>query len=266
MYSVPQTHFLVYKITNTINGKTYIGCHKTKNPDDSYMGSGKYLKRARAKYGPENFKKEILLCLTSSEEMFSKEKELIAANKPEYNLHEGGLGGFEYINKSGLNNSGKIPNTLLGGAAIKKRVATDKELREEFKKRGSELFRRLHREGVIMGGSKAGWKHKQATKDKISRANRGKPAHNKGIPMLESVKKKISKKLRYPRRHCPVCDNELKLVNKSGFCQKHINKNTYAERAEICNLHSEGLTLREIGKIYNISHETVRRIIRYNDV
>lgn len=92
-------HYLVYKITNLLDNKYYIGVHKTKNIDDGYMGSGKYLKYAIKKHGIENFKKEILFECSSSEEMFEKEKELVEISEKSYNLKNGGFGGWDHIKK-----------------------------------------------------------------------------------------------------------------------------------------------------------------------
>ena len=89
-------HYIVYKITNQLNGKFYIGVHTTKNIDDGYMGSGTYLKRAIQKHGIENFKKEILFVFDSEEAMYLKEEEIVneefLMTENTYNLRVGGFG------------------------------------------------------------------------------------------------------------------------------------------------------------------------------
>ena len=66
-------HYL-YKITNKVNGKYYIGIHsfpkdKGLTPlNDGYWGSGVLIKRAIKEEGRENFKKEILKTFSTREE------------------------------------------------------------------------------------------------------------------------------------------------------------------------------------------------------
>lgn len=50
----------IYKITNKINGKFYIGQHKSLHFDKNYFGSGILIQRAVKKYGKSNFNIDIL--------------------------------------------------------------------------------------------------------------------------------------------------------------------------------------------------------------
>jgi hypothetical protein len=86
----------IYKIINKQNGRWYIG--KTNGQDPNYMGSGKLLKQAYAKYGKQNFEKIILEICSSLVELNQREQHWItesgALSDPlSYNLAEGGSGG-----------------------------------------------------------------------------------------------------------------------------------------------------------------------------
>ena len=153
--------YYIYRITNKINGKTYIGQHKYKKLDDSYQGSGKRLWEAYRKYGIENFEKQILVFNISKKEHADLlEKTFIAAEREKvgkencYNISDGGEGG----NFKGRKHS------------------------EETKRKISE--------------AKKGKPRSEETKKKLSEAHKGKPAWNKGKHASEETKKKISEALR----------------------------------------------------------------------
>jgi hypothetical protein len=63
----------IYIWTNNVDGKKYLGkCWG--EPASSYKGSGKYFRRALAKYGIENFDREILEFCYSKEDLRNQEQ------------------------------------------------------------------------------------------------------------------------------------------------------------------------------------------------
>jgi group I intron endonuclease len=66
-----EIQMIIYKTTNLINGKIYVG--QSKHNNKHYYGSGTYIKLAMKKYGKENFKKEVIEECTSYEQMNERE-------------------------------------------------------------------------------------------------------------------------------------------------------------------------------------------------
>jgi hypothetical protein len=94
-------YYTIYKTTNQINGKYYISKHVTNNLNDGYLGSGVILFKALKKYGYVNFLKEILEIYDNELDMNLAERILVVPNKEtNYNLKNGGCGGFDHINSS----------------------------------------------------------------------------------------------------------------------------------------------------------------------
>lgn len=159
--------FYIYRITNKINGKTYIGQHKYKDLNDDYMGSGIHIKRAIKKYGMENFKKEILYsCIqykatADDMERFAIVKER-ALGKAEYNIADGGQGNL------GLHHSEETKRKL-------SKANKGKHLSGETKRKISETMK--------------GHKVSEETKRKIGEAN---SRVLKGKPKSEEAKRKNS--------------------------------------------------------------------------
>ena len=100
----------IYKITNLINGKIYIGKHKYDIPelDLSYWGSGKILSKAYKKYGKDNFKRELIDIAESESDLNNKEiywidfYNVYLNEDLGYNLTRGGDGGDTLSKKDPL--------------------------------------------------------------------------------------------------------------------------------------------------------------------
>lgn len=100
--------YLVYKITNTVNNKIYVGVHTTNDKSDNYMGSGVLIKRAIDKYGVDKFVKEILYECNTKDEMLLREADIVndefLARPDTYNLiHGGKKSWWDYANITGAN-------------------------------------------------------------------------------------------------------------------------------------------------------------------
>lgn len=151
------TFYGIYKITNLLNGKMYIGKHKTSNLDDGYMGSGIVINQALEKYGKENFRKEWLMFCEDKEEMNYMERVFVdqtwVDRSDTYNLKLGGEGGLNYVT-------------------------------QEVRKKMSEAAKRRK-------PSFLGHKHSEETKQKISEFHKGNTWHL-GCRHTEEAKQKMS--------------------------------------------------------------------------
>lgn len=81
---------VIYKITNLVNGKQYIGRDSRNNPN--YLGSGTAIKNAILKHGRDKFKKEILEYCKNIDHLIDREEYWLnyydAGNNPMfYNQH-----------------------------------------------------------------------------------------------------------------------------------------------------------------------------------
>ena len=186
--------YYIYRITNLINGKTYIGQHKYKDLNEYYMGSGKHLIRAQKKYGIENFKKEILVFNIPKEEQANiLEKTFISSEREKvgrencYNIADGGQG------VSGLKHSEE---------SKKKMSEAHKSMSEETKKKISKAHKgktlsEEHKKKL--GEVSKGRPCSEATKNKISETL-------KGHHVSEETKRKLSDK--YRGKHWKLADGK----------------------------------------------------------
>jgi len=182
---------IIYKTTNLINEKIYIGLDRKNDP--KYLGSGLLLNKAIKKYGIENFKKEILEYCKNEEELNKREKYWIKKLDSQntiigYNIAYGGEGGDTYTYNPNLKEiKEKISNSIKG----KNHPCFGKKHTMELKKKMGEKNKgNKYREGKS---------HSNETKDKLSKSLKGKIPWNKGkknVYSKETIEKMRNAKLK----------------------------------------------------------------------
>ena len=189
----------IYKITNQINGKIYIGKHSTDNLDDGYMGSGILICKAEKKYGIENFTKEYLAFCDTEEKLNWFEKFYIKkfnARQVGYNLTDGGDGTL------GRKHTEETKRKL--SEATKKRLV-EKGVPFKGKHLSPETIQKI---SCAMKCKTFSEEHKQ----KISEAMKGKTFSEEHKQKLRKPKQKF---------HWLTPTGEIKTMNKAKAKQWH---------------------------------------------
>jgi hypothetical protein len=167
-------HF-IYKTTNLLNNKFYIGMHSTSNLKDGYLGSGKYLRNSIKKYGKENFKIEILEYCDTRENLIAREKEIVNEGLLKnifcMNLQLGGGGGFS----GDLHKSNFLTASLRHRFPLPEYWYTDNN-----KQRRSESLKMRHAEGRYKNVMHNGFKGKTHSEETIKRLKKSHEGKHKG--------------------------------------------------------------------------------------
>lgn len=260
---------IIYKTTNLINGKSYIG-KDTKN-NKNYLGSGSLLKAAIKKYGKENFTKEILEVCNTHIELKEREKfwiEYYSAinDSMYYNIRPGGDGGDVFTNNpnkelirqklSGENNSavkhlkGKTYEEIYGNeiAKLKKEQMSinslgKKQSRETINKRIQHYKGKPRPDNV---------------KEKISKSHLGiRPDINTRKKMSESAKNRkasnSTKEIMSLKKIGSSNPNSKLQYNDVVEIRTYYNNNLHIKVSKIINL---------FAKKFNVSSNTIRLIIQ----
>lgn len=236
----------IYRITNLVNGKIYIGrtgtsvktrfnAHKRR----ARFGDSTFLYQAIRKYGEDNFIVEELCSCFNQDAIVEAEIELIKTYNSNnrvigYNMSEGGDGG-EF---------GRILSDETKNKIRKSSFKTSKA--RAVKMVQSKIERGTTGKGIA--------KHSEDHKKKISKIMTGRTISN-------STKKKMS-----IVRKGKKCDFlEWSDERKEIFSKKQREKPNGAKLdidtvKEIKKLISQGIGVTEIGRRFNISHSTVSMI------
>jgi len=218
----------IYKTTNNINNKCYIGQSSfTVDETPYYLGSGKDFIKALKQYGKENFSKEILECdisntayLNEREIYWIKEYGTYLNNK-DYNLNPGGEGcsgkrSIETKAKLSTARQKRLPDSDETKARKSKSAKNKPQVTNKTKAKLSALHKGIPKSEehkVLLSSVNKGKKLSEETKRKIGDAQKG----IKTGPLSKEHKAKVSAtlKLYYTNKKLKLAEKEK--IKKSGL-------------------------------------------------
>lgn len=177
------TIYIVYKTTNLVNDKYYIGKHKQDSFEfDGYLGSGSIIKDAIKKYGKESFRRETLATFDNEQECYEAEKKFLTEHWMDtncYNLESGGRGGKTVSEESRTRMSIAAKNRIHRPHTEK----TKKLISIARLKNNPGMSGKTHSQETKdkMREKALGRKHTADSKEKMSQNMKGRVPWNKGI-------------------------------------------------------------------------------------
>lgn len=203
--------YIIYKTTNNVNGKFYVGVHKTNNLNDNYLGSGIAIKAAIKIHGRKNFSREILYVFKTSKEAYDKEREIVdqhfLSRDDVYNLTEGGIPSIDSLNDNRIYEKTRhtqanriwINDTISNSLHLKELPIPDGWIKGKIQRKPIMTAEQLHIKGL-----------------KISISNKGRVSPMKGKTLTDEDKKNKSiAALNKTKKTCEHCGKQLDAGNYS---------------------------------------------------
>jgi len=217
----------VYKTTNLVTGKSYVGSHCTDNIDDNYIGSGRLFLKSVRKHGKKNFEREILeICIDASAARMKENYyigEFETLDPSGYNLCPDGGIGFKGASHSEATK--EKMSKWQKGKTYEELYGPEKAAKMKKKQRLAKLGKSTSRKGkghkkqlIEIYGKEEGNRryNEMINKQSISHSKENHPRWGKKLN--EDTKKKISEGNKNVKKYkCPHCHNEFRKGHLSRY-------------------------------------------------
>lgn len=210
----------IYRTTNLVNGKTYVGKHQIGRAEHwlDYLGSGTAITRAVRKYGRDSFKKELLAYADTLEELNDLESKL--------------------INKEVLANSAGVYNILITPSSRLMNRLNDADVLGLYFDKLMSMTEIADFMGVSQPAIHAYLQKFRDSDPRFKKVTQGRAlgvSKNKGLAQSEKQKAMNSARmLKLPKIPCPKCEDQ---ITSGGAFATHLTKcnGVPFPRCEICN-------------------------------